>query len=138
MAEPLGGDAKGDKARLPSTSSLGPQEIPKADLVALSNETFAKTAAYLSGELESKQNTWLIVSINLSWDCSCHLGTADEYGLLERMNNATAQRYIDMKQISQNIKKSMADLNDKCTDTNKVWLYFLICFSSQICIFNPI
>ncbi len=54
MAESIGDGSKGDKMRLPSTSSLGPQEIPKADLVALSNETFGKTATYLSGELEGE------------------------------------------------------------------------------------
>ncbi len=42
------------------------------------------------------------------------VGTAEDYSLLERMNKATAGKYVEMKQIASNISKAMKDLNEKC------------------------
>ena len=48
--------------------------------------------------------------------CSFHFytGTAEDYRLLENMNKATLNKYIEMKQITSNISKSIKDLNEKC------------------------
>ncbi|CAB0002677.1 unnamed protein product [Nesidiocoris tenuis] len=53
---------------------------------------FEKTSDYLIGELTLSQ---------------------EDYTLLESMNKATATKYADMKQISQNIGKSLNELNKK-------------------------
>ncbi|VDP31458.1 unnamed protein product [Soboliphyme baturini] len=41
------------------------------------------------------------------------LGTLNEYELLKKMNQATAQRYVDMTRVAEKVKFSMKELNDK-------------------------
>lgn len=68
------------------------KETPPADVVRLCQETMAKTAEYLRGELE---------------------GTAEEYKLLEQMNQVTINKYSEMKHIAMNISRAMVELDDK-------------------------
>ncbi|GAB1599996.1 biogenesis of lysosome-related organelles complex 1 subunit 2-like [Argonauta hians] len=68
------------------------KEEPPADVVRLCQETMSKTAIYLRGELE---------------------GTADEYKLLEQMNQVTINKYSEMKHIAMNISRAMLELDEK-------------------------
>ena len=43
-----------------------------------------------------------------------HIGTMDEYKLLENMNKQTVQRYADMKEISAQVSDRLNTLNEKC------------------------
>ncbi|KAK2160738.1 hypothetical protein LSH36_127g06053 [Paralvinella palmiformis] len=69
------------------------REPPPPDVTQLCRDTFHKTAEYINGEL---------------------VCTAEDYRLLENMNKATLNKYIEMKQITSNISKSIKDLNEKC------------------------
>ncbi|CAI9726222.1 Hypothetical predicted protein [Octopus vulgaris] len=68
------------------------KDEPPADVVRLCQETMSKTAIYLRGELE---------------------GTAEEYKLLEQMNQVTINKYSEMKHIAMNISRAMVELDDK-------------------------
>lgn len=72
--------------------AMDSKETPPADVVHLCQETMAKTAEYLRGELE---------------------GTAEEYKLLEQMNQVTINKYSEMKHIAMNISRAMVELDDK-------------------------
>jgi len=47
------------------------------------------------------------------------LATIDEYKLLETLNNASIQRYENMKPLSQTVASTLDQLNDKCTKVSK-------------------
>jgi len=66
--------------------------IPDSELDRLAKDAFDKSGQYLTGVLE---------------------GTVDDYKLLEQMNDTTAQRYADIKQVATNVTKSLEDLNSK-------------------------
>lgn len=75
-----------------STSSFEALDPHDPNLSRLATTMFQKTSDYLFGELTATQ---------------------EDYKLLENMNQATIAKYSDMKQISGNISRTMADLNDK-------------------------
>jgi biogenesis of lysosome-related organelles complex 1 subunit 2 len=95
MAESLPSSDSRAAALEASTSTLsaeGTQQPISDPIMKLGRDMFAKTANYLNGEFES---------------------TADEYRLLERMNKATLAKYLEMKEISSNLSKTMVDLKEK-------------------------
>ncbi|XP_034237880.1 biogenesis of lysosome-related organelles complex 1 subunit 2 [Thrips palmi] len=75
-----------------STSSFEALDPHDPNLSRLATTMFQKTSDYLFGELTATQ---------------------EDYRLLETMNQATIAKYSDMKQISGNISRTMADLNEK-------------------------
>ena len=54
-------------------------------------------------------------------------GTAEDYRLLERMNQSTLEKYSEMKEIASHVRKSMVDLEKKCKKIN-----CLICYVKTI------
>ncbi|CAG9539982.1 unnamed protein product [Cercopithifilaria johnstoni] len=58
----------------------------------LADNMYNKVAAYLQGQIE---------------------GTTAEYKLLKDMNNATTQRYIDMKQVASDVAEKLSELNSR-------------------------
>ncbi|VDP18259.1 unnamed protein product [Onchocerca flexuosa] len=58
----------------------------------LADNMYNKIAAYLQGQIE---------------------GTIAEYKLLKNMNNATSQRYDDMKQVASGVAEKLAELNSR-------------------------
>ena len=44
----------------------------------------------------------------------CLAATSEDYQLLERMNKATVNKYVEMKHIALNISKAITGLNEKC------------------------
>lgn len=75
-----------------SSSSDTAQNHSCDPILKLGQDMFTKTADYLNGEFES---------------------TADEYRLLECMNKATLTKYVEMKDISSGVNKSMMELKAK-------------------------
>jgi len=75
-----------------STSSFEALDPHDPNLSKLATTMFQKTADYLLGEITVTQ---------------------EDYKLLEAMNQATATKYSDMRQIAGNIGRTMADLNEK-------------------------
>lgn len=93
-------EEKQQTAENPAVSSSSAESPPQSasaivgpDIRGLSKDMFAKTATYLQGEFEA---------------------TSEDYRLLENMNKTVTQRYSDMKQVSKNVAKSLAELNEKC------------------------
>ncbi|XP_021572833.1 biogenesis of lysosome-related organelles complex 1 subunit 2-like [Carlito syrichta] len=64
----------------------------KADITELCRDMFAKMATYLTGEL---------------------ITTSEDYKLLENMNKITSLKYLEMKDITINICRTLKDLNQK-------------------------
>ncbi|KAG5888648.1 hypothetical protein JTB14_021273 [Gonioctena quinquepunctata] len=75
-----------------STSSFEALDPHDPNLSQLANTMFSKTSEYLYGELTS---------------------SLDDYRLLENMNQAVITKYSDMKHLAVNVRKSMAELNEK-------------------------
>ncbi|XP_026464188.1 biogenesis of lysosome-related organelles complex 1 subunit 2-like [Ctenocephalides felis] len=75
-----------------STSSFEALDPHDTNLSRLATIMFQKTADYLYGELTA---------------------THEDYKLLEQMNTVTLSKYADMKQITTNVGKSIADLDEK-------------------------
>jgi len=79
-----------------ASSSLGAQQPSQHNsqetLDDLSRDMFEKVAAYFHGELEA---------------------VAEDYAVLEKMNRASATKYVDMKTTGSNIAKALNELNDK-------------------------
>ncbi|CAH2322032.1 biogenesis of lysosome-related organelles complex 1 subunit 2 [Pelobates cultripes] len=65
-------------------------EPPEADINELCKDMFNKMSCYLTGEL---------------------LATCEDYKLLENMNKLTCLKYMEMKDISENISRNLKDLN---------------------------
>uniref|UniRef100_A0A8C5WDN3 Biosis of lysosomal organelles complex 1 subunit 2 n=1 Tax=Leptobrachium leishanense TaxID=445787 RepID=A0A8C5WDN3_9ANUR len=65
-------------------------EPPEADINELCKDMFNKMSCYLSGEL---------------------LATCEDYKLLENMNKLTCLKYMEMKDIAENISRNLKDLN---------------------------
>ncbi|CAH1402100.1 unnamed protein product [Nezara viridula] len=76
-----------------STSSFEPLDPHDPNLSKLATTMFQKTADYLLGELTLTQA---------------------DYKLLEAMNIATVSKCNDMTLMTQQIKKNMVDLQEKC------------------------
>jgi biogenesis of lysosome-related organelles complex 1 subunit 2 len=58
----------------------------------MSENVFEKVSAFVQGHIQ---------------------GTVDDYKLLEDMNNVTAQRYSDMKQVAETVSDRLSQLNEK-------------------------
>merc|ERR1712083_138026 len=71
---------------------MGALDPHDPQLNQLASSMFSKTADWIAGELES---------------------TSAEYQLLEQMNRVTCTKYTDMRQVTQNVSKGVADLNNK-------------------------
>jgi len=78
-----------------STSSFEALDPHDPQLNHLASLMFNKTADWISSELET---------------------TADEYKLIQQMNQCTAGKYSDMQQITGNIAKGVTQLNEKYTE----------------------
>ena len=75
-----------------STSSFEALDPHDPNLTKLANKMFCKTEEYITNELQAP---------------------LDDYQLLENMNRATIAKYSDMRQISENLSKSTAELSQK-------------------------
>lgn len=80
-----------------SSLGVGPQQSSSQSnsqetLDDLSRDMFEKVAAYFHGELEA---------------------VAEDYAVLEKMNRASATKYVDMKTTGSNIAKALNELNEK-------------------------
>ncbi|XP_065207795.1 biogenesis of lysosome-related organelles complex 1 subunit 2 [Planococcus citri] len=75
-----------------STSSFEPLDPHDPNLSRLANALFEKTSEYLLLELNATQ---------------------EDYELLTNMNNITATKYSDMRQIATKVSKQVQDLNNK-------------------------
>lgn len=75
-----------------STSSFEALDPHDPNLSKLANKMFRKTEEYITNELQAP---------------------LDDYQLLENMNRATIAKYSDMRQISENLSISTAELSQK-------------------------
>lgn len=75
-----------------STSSFEALDPHDPNLSKLANKMFRKTEEYITNELQAP---------------------LEDYQLLENMNRATIAKYSDMRQISENLSISTAELSQK-------------------------
>ncbi|KAH7725584.1 Protein BLOS-2 [Aphelenchoides avenae] len=76
-----------------SEYSASPTSSASDDIRRMSDTVFEKVSSFVQGHIQ---------------------GTVDDYKLLEDMNNVTAQRYADMKQVAETVSTRLSQLNDKC------------------------
>uniref|UniRef100_A0A914D856 Biogenesis of lysosome-related organelles complex 1 subunit 2 n=1 Tax=Acrobeloides nanus TaxID=290746 RepID=A0A914D856_9BILA len=72
--------------------TLSPTSTISDEAHRLSDNVFDKISAFVNGQIQ---------------------GTIDDYKLLEEMNNVTAQRYADMKQVAATVSDRLSQLNEK-------------------------
>lgn len=83
-----------------STSSFEALDPHDPNLSKLANKMFRKTEEYLTNELQTP---------------------LEDYQLLENMNRATNAKYSDMRQISENLSISTAELSQKFQALVSFW-----------------
>src|SRR5690348_14142629 len=86
------------------------EERKHEQLIENTKTMFANLADYLTGELQGR---------NLLLTFFYFKATSEDFLLLEKMNNVTKDKYVDMTSITKGLTSFMEDLQKKCNCTSR-------------------